>query len=145
MAEVAKFGRIMVDTEIARLSYRVVEARHGDDKKPVVIIEFELKRAISPDEAVDVAKLIRAFVAEFVRPNAPSDAQLYAVSGRGPIWLYALILHQLLHIVPAIGVFDPKIGAAGGVVVIAVHSYSAPYNEGQVVELEPRAAAQLTQ
>ena len=51
----------------------------------------------------------------------------------------------MMHLVPSLGVFDPKVGAAGGVVVVAVHSYSAPYNEGQVVELEPRAAAQLTQ
>ncbi len=141
MSEIARMGRISVDTDIAKLSYRVIEV----NGKPVAIVEFELKKPISPEEAADIAKLLRAFVAEFVRPNVPENTDLYAISGRGPIWLYGLILHHLMHNVPVLGVFDPKIGKNGGIVIVAVHSYGAAYNEGQVVELPAREAAKLSQ
>ena len=141
MSELARLGSIKVETEIADFSYRVVDA----NGKPVAIVEFQLKRPISPEEAVDVARLLRAVVTEFVKPNVPEETNLYALSGRGPIWLYMLIAHQLMHNVPALGVFDPKIGKAGGVVVVATHAYNSPYSEGQVIELSPKEAAKLTQ
>ena len=142
MTELAKLGKIKVETELVDLGYQVVKATNG---QPVVIVDFTLKKAISPEEAADVAQLIRAFIAEFVKPNVPDNAKLYALSGRGPIWLYAMAIHAIGHNVPALGVFDPKIGKAGAVVVVAVHAYGVELNEGQVVELEPKEAAKLTQ
>lgn len=66
-------------------------------------------------------------------PEIPKGA-LIVVSGRAPIWRYAMAFHAL-HGSPAgaIAVFDPRLGA----VVTATHVKQ--YRTGQVVEWPPEA------
>lgn len=52
------------------------------------------------------------------------------ISGPGPIWLYAAIVHKL-HATPWVATMDPRLG---GAVVVQRHSLTAP-SVGEVVEL----------
>ncbi len=63
-------------------------------------------------------------------PEIPRGG-LVVVSGRAPIWRYAMALHRL-HGAPAgaIAVYDPRKGA------VVVASHIAAYKEGDVIDVE---------
>lgn len=135
---IERVGRIKVETELVDLAYRRLEVK---DTK-LVIVEFQLKRSIAPEEAKDVAELLAEFVRSFVKP---AENEIVAISGRGPIYLYMIAQHKLQHIVAGIGQFDPKLN---GVVITSVHNYELEqkgYREGQVVKLPEEMKAELTQ
>ena len=129
-----KIGKIKVETELVDLSYRRIQV----DKTKLVIVEFQLKRAIAPEEAGDIAALTAEFIKTFVRPK---ENEVVAISGRGPIYLYLIIQHKIAHLVTMFGQYDPKIN---GVILTAVH-YAEGYREGQVVKLPEELKAELPQ
>lgn len=64
-------------------------------------------------------------------PNIPKGA-LVIVTGRAPIWRYAMAFHQLHgSSAGAIAVYDPKLGT----IVVATHV--PEYVEGQVLDIDP--------
>lgn len=124
--------KIKVETDVADISHIRLE-----DRK-IVIVSFQLKGAVSPEAARDLAKLLKTYIVEFVKPE---KNELLAVSGRGPIWLFLLLQHELHGAVANFGAFDPKVG----IVVTATHYWDSPYNEGCVIEVPDEVRAQLIQ
>jgi len=127
MSELFKLGKVKLETEIVNLSYRITKEKKNELR--VGIVEFELRKPISPgDELRDTVKLIKAFIKEFL-----PETDIVMISGRGPIWMYAMLTHELVHVCRAFAVFDPKLG---GGVLVSIHTYDLPYNVGDVIEIE---------
>jgi len=59
-----RMGKVKIESDLVDISYRRL-----DKPRKIVIVEFQLKRSISPDEAADIASLIAEFIASFVRPK----------------------------------------------------------------------------
>ena len=129
---------IKVESDLLDLEHVRGKARVNDHDHAIVVVQFTLKKPISPEEAVDAAKLIQAYVKEFVKPKTE---EIVVISGRGPIWLYGMLQHLMQHVVPALAVFDPKVG---GAVVVASHRYDMP-NEGAVLLFDEELKSRLTQ
>ena len=135
---ITRFGRIKVETEYIDLSYRLFTRKVGEKEVSVATIEFALKRPIQPGaETRDTAKLIKAFIKELV----PSH-DITVIVGRGPIWFYGVIQHEIQHSVKTLAFFDPKLS---GAVIVAQHSYDLPLKEGEVIELPEDVVKELTQ
>jgi len=115
---------IKVESEVVDLSH----VRFSVEGTKVVVVEFRLKKAVSPAEARDIAELINAYITEFVKPE---NDELVALSGRGPIWLYMLTQHALHGAVANLGAFDPK----AGIVVVAVHGWDTKLKAGQLIPI----------
>ena len=113
-------ARVTVDTDIATIeSYR---------SGKIVAVNFTLKKAVEAgEEARLLAQLIQTYVTSILKPRE----ELLVISGRGPIWLYALIYHYLHGQVANIGFFDPKLR---GAIVIGAH-YGFDARPGDLVEL----------
>ena len=134
---ISKFGRVKVETEFIDVGYKLVQQKRGDREIAIAVIEFTLKRPIQPGaEARDATKLVKAFVKELVPQH-----DVTTISGRGPIWFYGMLLHELAHVAKAVAVFDPKVG---GAVVVTSHVYDLP-KEGEVIELPEDVVKELTQ
>ena len=96
--------------------------------KPAVnVIGFKLAGPISPAQLYIIDNVTRHI------GNSVDTSRPVIVGGRGPLWLYALLVHNL-HYVPEVAVYDPRLG--GGVIV-------SSYDEsrlGKVVTLDGRVA-----
>ena len=138
MSEIFRLGKVKIETSIANFSYRIVDGKAGNATYKIAVAEFDLQRPINPGpEAKEFVRLFKAFVKEFM----PEEYDILAISGRGPIWLYGMIVHELVHIVRSLAVFDPKLN---GVVIVATH-YGESLEPGDVVALEKKEAAKMTQ
>lgn len=87
------------------------------DRYRATLVTFEIESGITePDEAFSVEL-----------PKVALDRGVI-LSGRGPVWLFARLVH---HYHPArwIAVCDPRIG------YIVVQSHSKEYTEGEVLEI----------
>ena len=84
------------------------------------VIHFELSEPISPQELPEIVK-------EF--PVMGGEGLI--ISGRGPIWLYAAVLHKYMHTFAYVAVYDPKLR---GAVVVATHL--PPVKIGTVIPIE---------
>ena len=100
----------------------------------LTVIHIKLPKPINVTEASIVIEGVSAL------KHIVAKGKLLVLSGRGPIWMYCMLLHSLLHVVPAIAVFDPKVGGA-----IVVASHTQEYREGQIVELPEEIRTQLTE
>ena len=135
MSKLEKLGKVKIETELVDLGYKRIEV----NGKKIVIVEFILKKAISPEEAWDTTSLIGEFVKSFV---VPKEDEIVALSGRGPIFLYMMLAHKLAHVVTYLGVYDPK---ANTVIITSSHAYITKYSEGQVIELPEELKKELVQ
>ncbi len=88
------------------------------DIPPATLITFEIDGGVTTLE--------EAFAVEL--PKVPLDGGVI-LSGRGPIWFFARLIH---HYHPArwIAVHDPRIG------YIVVQSHSLERREGEVLEVD---------
>lgn len=138
MSELTRLGRVKLETEFVDLAYRLTEAKAGEKSYRVGIIEFSLKRPVAPGpEAKELVKIFKAFVKEFM-----PDHEITVVSGRGPIWFYGMIAHELVHVTKALAFFDPKLE---GAVLIATHYYDIPLEPGDIIKLKTEEVKELTQ
>jgi len=71
------------------------------------ILEFELPGPVSPEDLPEI---------ETQLPQLSGEGLV--ISGRGPIWLYAVILHKYMHTFAYVATCDPKVG---GAVVVTSH------------------------
>ena len=85
----------------------------------MVELEFTLKRPMKPEEL------------RLVIPPPIPVGKVLLISGRGPIWLYAYLVHHYVHLAKAIATYDPKIP---GYIVVASHSED--YRPGDVIKHE---------
>ena len=91
--------------------------------KEATIINIELKRPIAPEEV----KLIKEAIA---KAKKYISNELVIISGRGPIWMYCVLVHMFHGISANVAVLDPK---QEGAVVVMSHD---PYlKEGTVIKL----------
>jgi len=76
----------------------------------IALVEFELKRDLTPEDLKNVS------------PPDPVKGKfadrIVVISGRGPVWLYAYLVH-FYHPTKAIATFDPRLD---GAVVVASHN-----------------------
>ena len=70
------------------------------------ILEFEAPSRLSPRDLPEIERRL---------PKAGGEGLV--ISGRGPIWLYGVILHKYMHTFAYIAVYDPELG--GAVVVVS--------------------------
>ena len=83
-----------------------------------VLVEFELDSpVIKPEELREIT------------PPAVPVGRGVVISGRGPIWLYGVLIHHF-HPASWVAVFDPRLG--GGVVV---ESHVPEVQVGDVVKV----------
>ncbi|MCR4420902.1 MAG: CRISPR-associated ring nuclease Crn3/Csx3 [Exilispira sp.] len=86
------------------------------------LIEFELTRNLEPEDLKSI-KL----------PDPVKEGfsnKLVILSGRGPIWLYAFMVHHF-HPCKAIAIYDPRLDGA-----IVVESHNKEFSIGEVVRYE---------
>lgn len=80
-----------------------------------VKLEFELDGPIEPQEFVMVGNAHKLY------------DKLVIVSGRGPIWLYGLLLHEL-HPCKVVAFNDPRLG------YVIVQSHCKEFKETEIIE-----------
>ena len=84
----------------------------------VDLVEFKLEGNIVPEEAKQLTE------------KAEMDFSKYiAISGRGPIWLYGMLIHKA-HPAKAVFVNDPRVG------FVCVMSHVKEFEEGDVLKPE---------
>ena len=83
---------------------------HSTDRESYEFLEFKLEGPIEPNDLQYIAPRILQ-----ERKGRP----VLILSGRGPIWLYGALIHETVHVVKVLAVWDPKLSAA---VVIASHA-----------------------
>lgn len=85
------------------------------------IFDFTLERNIEP---ADLQKII---LPDPVKENLASKCVV--LSGRGPIWLYGVLIHHF-HPCKAVAVFDPRLDGA-----VVVESHSQKFKVGDVIHI----------
>lgn len=85
------------------------------------VLEFELSEPIGPEDLPEIERQLPEI----------SGHDVLVISGRGPIWLYGVILHRYMHLFPAVAVYDPKLGGA-----IIVVSHLKTVKVGTVIPLK---------
>ncbi|MEM4889555.1 MAG: CRISPR-associated protein Csx3 [Thermosphaera sp.] len=92
----------------------------------VAIIEFKL----TPTQTITYSDIPAAVEKAFNAICGSGERiKVVKISGRGPIWLYASIVHAVAHCAAAIAVYD----AVNKQYVIVI-SHSPEYKIGQVIE-----------
>ena len=104
--------------ELSKLLYTSADA-----VTPVNIIVFDLQSPISPEDLPRLILTVKEKIAEL------DTTKPVAVSGRGPVWLYAAIVHEL-HYFPAVLVHDPRIG------FVVVETHTRTFRVGDVVKIQ---------
>jgi len=97
------------------------------------IVHIELKRPIDVAEVrllEDAVKKLQRYI----------EGDVLVLSGRGPIWMFATLLHSVGHLFRAVAIFDPKL--RGAVVTASHHPKISSYT---VIQLPPEVIEQLTQ
>lgn len=82
------------------------------EKKDFTFVEFALKENITPE---DLPQIIQEFEKKL---TSVKRSKGIIISGRGPIWLYATLVHYL-HPFLWIATYDPRLD---GGVVVATHT-----------------------
>ena len=104
----------------------------------LIVANFALKKPVKPgEEARDIASLIATAITSYAKPRWND---IVVVSGRGPIWLYGLVQHNLHGTVNILAFYDPKLGGA-----VVVASNSEQYREGDLVNVPEDIAEALAQ
>jgi CRISPR-associated protein Csx3 len=85
------------------------------DKGEAVIVEFTIPGETTPAECAEALKFL---------PDL-SGPHILLLSGRGPVWLFAMLLHAG-HATRAIATFDPRLG------YVVVQSHHADYRVGEI-------------
>ena len=86
----------------------------------MALFEFELQRNLEPEDLKEIK------LPDPVKEGISS--KIIILSGRGPIWLYAFMVHHF-HPCKAIAIFDPHLDGA-----IVVESHSNEFKVGEVVK-----------
>jgi len=86
-------------------------------------IAIELREAIEPETLRDINAS-----EHFASLLKEAKGDLLVISGRAPIWLYAYLVHEFVHLYKAIAVYDPKIGGA-----VVVASHTSKFSPGEVI------------
>ncbi len=84
-----------------------------------LIFEFELKEPTSPDEVSKIEKQL---------PDL--QGRTLIISGKGPDWLYCIIMRKYLCRFPVIAVYDPELQAA-----VIVSSHLMSFKMGDLIQL----------
>lgn len=93
------------------------------ENEQYVLIEFELESATITPDVLQNLQPPDAVKAGFAHKGI-------ILSGRGPIWLYAFLVH-FYHPTKMVAVFDPRLN---GAVVVATHS--PDFQDGQIIPKE---------
>ena len=104
----------------------------GADRE-VMVINIQLERPITPAELEELGRQVVAAA------TAAREGQLVALSGRMPVWAYSYLTHAVAHLVPALGVFDPKIG------IVVVASHTPKWVTGETINVPEEVKARLLQ
>lgn len=100
-----------------KLVYNVREFRAGIFSG--LIFEFELKGSVNPDEISNIEKQL---------PNLNGDTLV--ITGKGPAWLYCLIMRRYLCRFAIIAVYDPELQTA-----VIVSSHLMSFKMGDLIQL----------
>jgi len=84
-----------------------------------LIFEFELKGSVNPDEVSNIEKQL---------PDL--DGEILIITGKGPAWLYCLIMRKYLYRFAIIAVYDPDLQTA-----IIVNSHLRYFKLGDLIQL----------
>ena len=87
------------------------------NKDDIQILSFEIEGGILEPQEISSIKL----------PSVDYK-KMIIISGRGPIWLYGFLIHEL-HPSVAVGVHDPRLGG------VIIQSHSTKYKVGDVISL----------
>ena len=85
-----------------------------------LIFEFELKEPVSLNEVSKIEKQL---------PDL--EGRTLIISGKGPAWLYCMIMRKYLCRFPVIAVYDPDLQAA-----IIVSSHLMSFKMGEQIKLK---------
>lgn len=85
----------------------------------IAIFDFTLEKNIEP------ADLKTLTLPDPVKENLASKCVV--LSGRGPIWLYGVLIHHF-HPCKAVAVFDPRLEGA-----VVVESHSSDFTIGDII------------
>jgi len=99
----------------------------------ICVLHIDLQRPIDPKDVttiIECCKKLQRYL----------EGDVLALSGRGPIWMYAALLHAVGHLFRAVGTVDPKLK---GVVITASHH--PKIREFEVIQLPPEVLEQITQ
>jgi len=91
---------------------------HTEEGEGFTLMKFELEGAIGPEEL------------RTMTPPRVDATQGVVLSGRGPVWLFAALVHHY-HPVAWVGTYDPRLGGA-----VVVESHVPSYKVGDVVKIE---------
>ncbi|ACK41901.1 MULTISPECIES: CRISPR-associated ring nuclease Crn3/Csx3 [Dictyoglomus] len=86
------------------------------EKDDYTILYFKLKSNLDPS------------ILKKISPPKINLRRGLIISGRGPIWLYAYLVHYY-HPTPFIAIYDPRIGA------VVIQSHIKSINVGDVIDI----------
>lgn len=123
---------IKTSAEVVKEGQRIatIQTLRRDD---MVVLHISLARPITVEESKHIVEAVNALRHELAR------ADLVAISGRGPIWMYGKLLHALLHVTRAVAFYDPKVG------FVIVASHTPQYQDMQVIPVPEDLASELNQ
>jgi len=84
-----------------------------------LIFEFELKESVNPNEVSNIEKQL---------PDLDGDTLI--ITGKGPAWLYCLIMRKYLYRFAIIAVYDPELQTA-----VIVSSHLMSFKMGDLIQL----------
>jgi len=102
---------------MGKLVYNIRKFRSGIFNG--LIFEFELKESVNPDEVSNIEKQL---------PDL--DGETLIITGKGPTWLYCLIMRKYLYRFAIIAGYDPDLQTA-----IIVSSHLRYFKLGDLIQL----------
>ena len=119
---------ILEFAEASLPSGSTLKAKAVDAGFNTVLLHLEFSDTIEPRDIPIIGEYVKRRLQAII--NKFGNPKLLGLSGRMPLWLASSLTHELVHLVPSIGLFDPK---QGGIVVVASHS--KVFSEGEVVKV----------
>ena len=109
-----------MEERIIKIGDVVLELHRKEDHD---VLEIRLDKPIEPETLRDINAS-----EHFASLLKEAKGDLLVISGRAPIWLYAYLVHEFVHLYKAIAVYDPKIGGA-----VVVASHTSKFSPGEVI------------
>ena len=112
-----------------------VQAEAIDIGMGVTILNIKTSGLLSPSDVKVLNKYVKNRVRVLIQQRTP---KVLILSGRMPIWVYVSVVHEIMHVIPTIGVFDPKLQGA----IITV-SHNRAFEEGELLKLPNEIVSKL--
>jgi len=113
-----------------------VKAEAIDVGMGVVVLNIRTSGLLTPGDVKVLNKYVKNRVRALIQQLG--TPKVLVLSGRLPIWAYVSLVHEIMHTVPAVGIFDPKLQ---GAVIVVTHNPG--FQEGEMLRVPNEIVSKL--